>query len=333
MSTLCSGKATGKSKSSRYFVIVVRSVWSAPSRSLSCRTRSGRKLKKIAASLAGSSARTVLAPERDDELVRDAGVIALLDTRDGRVRGRRCTPMEDGVESQLRPLPAVVPVHRVVAPGDRGDAGVGQPGQVSHGRGRRHVPPVRERMDPRPLRHALALRELEQRAQVVDVRMDAAVGDEAEQVHVSAPLARTAERRDERLVLEERAVGDRAVDALEVLVEHPAGADRQVPDLRVAHLPRRQPDRLARRGDSRVRILGPQPVEHGRRGELDGVPGTRRRAAPAVEDDERYERERAAASHIATNESTSSDAPPTSAPSTSGCAISSAAFSGLTEPP
>jgi len=48
-------EATGKSKSSRYRVMVVRSTPSPPSFSESCRVRSGRKLKKIAASFAGSS--------------------------------------------------------------------------------------------------------------------------------------------------------------------------------------------------------------------------------------------------------------------------------------
>ena len=240
--------------------------------------------------------------------------------------------MEDGVQSQLCALPAVVPVHCVVAPGDGGDPGVGQLGQVSNGRRGRHVPPVRERMDPGAMGHALPLRELEQRAQVVDVRMDSAVRDEAQQVHVAVPFARAPERGDERLILEERAVRDRAVDALEVLIEHPAGADRQVTHLGVAHLSRWESDGLARCGQSRVRVLRPQPVEHRRRCELDGVPRTRGRTAPPVEDDERYERERAAASHIATNESMSRDAPPTSAPSTPGCASSSSAFSGLTDP-
>ena len=144
---------------------------------------------------------------------------------------------------------------------------------------------------------------------------------------------RAAERRDERLVLEERPVGDGAVDALEVLVEHAAGADRQMADLGVAHLPGRQADRLAGGGEPRVRVLRPEPVEDRRVGELDRVPRPGRGAAPPVEDDERYERERAAASHIAANESMSSEAPPTSAPSMSGSAISSAALSGLTEPP
>ena len=50
------------------------------------------------------------------------------------------------------------------------------------------------------------------------------------------------------------------------------------------------------------------------------LPGPGRRAAPAVQDHERYERERCRRAQIAANDSTSSEAPPTSAPSTSGCA-------------
>ena len=83
----------------------------------------------------------------------------------------------------------------------------------------------------------------------------------------------------------------------------------------------------------RVRVVAPQPVEDGRLGELDRVARAGRRDAPAVEDDERYEGIRAAVSHIALNDSTSSEAPPTRAPSTSGCASSTPALSGLTEPP
>ena len=49
------------------------------------------------------------------------------------------------------------------------------------------------------------------------------------------------ERADERRVLEEGAVLDRVVDAHQVLVEHAAGADRQMADLGVAHLPGGRP--------------------------------------------------------------------------------------------
>ncbi len=75
---------------------------------------------------------------------------------------------------------------------------------------------------------------------------------------------------------------------------------------------------LARRRELGVREIAPQAVENGRLGQLDRVAGTGRGDPPAVEDDERYEGIRAAVSHIALKESTSSDAPPTRAPSTSG---------------
>ena len=150
-------------------------------------------------------------------------------------------------------------------------------------------------------------------------------------MHVPSSFARALEGADERGVLEERAVADRDVHALEILEEDPARADREMADLGVAHLALGQPDRLARGLQRRVRIFAPEPVEDGRLRELDRVAGSGRRAAPAVEDDERYEVD--AARQIAAKESGSSEAPPTRAPSTDVCDMSSAAFSGLTEPP
>src|SRR4029453_14780157 len=111
----------------------------------------------------------------------------------------------------------------------------------------------------------------------------------------------------------------------------PARANGERPDLGVAHLALRQPDRLARRLQRRVWVLVPEPVEDGCLGQLDRVPSAGRRAAPAVEDHERYEDD--AARQIAAKESGSSEAPPTSAPSTDVCDKSSAASPGLTDPP
>src|SRR2546421_577994 len=159
--------------------------------------------------------------------------------------------------------------------------------------------------------------------------MHAPVRDEPEQVDVLATLERAAQR----LVLEELAAFDRLVHAHEVLEEDAARADREVPDLGVAHLACRQADGLAGSLELPVRIVAPEPVEDGRLGELDRVSRPGWSDPPAVEDDERYEGIRAAVSHIALKESTSRDAPPTRAPSTSGCASSAPALSGLTEPP
>ena len=163
------------------------------------------------------------------------------------------------------------------------------------------------------------------------MRVDASFRDEAEEVHGAAAILRALEHGPQRRVLEERAVADGGVHALQVLEEDPAGSDRQMPDLGVAHLSGREPDGLTRCRERRVRELAPEPVEDRRSRQLDGVAGTGRSAAPAVEDDERYEVD--AARQIAAKESGSSEAPPTSAPSIADWERSSAAFSGLTEPP
>ena len=154
----------------------------------------------------------------------------------------------------------------------------------------------------------------------------------------AASLAGAAEGADERVVRHERPVLDGAGHADEVLVQDPPRPDREVSDLRVPHLAVRQPDRGTGCDELRRRIAGDEVVEDGRPRELDGVSRSRRSDPPPVEDHERDERQpvrahETAARQIAANDSGSSEAPPTSAPSTAGCAISSAAFSGLTEPP
>src|SRR5918995_1139438 len=167
---------------------------------------------------------------------------------------------------------------------------------------------------------------------MVDVRVNSAVGDEAQEMDVRLSLTRACERVHERRVLEELAGRDGVVDPHEVLEDDAAGADREVADLGVAHLAGRQPDGLTRRVQGRVRKALPELVEDGRLRQLDGVPGAGRSAPPAVEDDERYERIRAAASQMAVNDSTSRDAPPTRAPSTSRSPNRGSTLSGLAEP-
>ena len=170
-----------------------------------------------------------------DELVGRAALVALTHRLDRIVR-LFAHSSTNRVKGAIRPVPALVAVHRVVAAGDGGDPVGGQLGEIVHGGVRRDVPAVGEGVDP-----GLLGREAEQGSQVVDVRVDTAVGDEAEQVHLVAAL----ECRDERRILEEGAILDRLVHAHQVLVEDAAGTDRQVADLGVAHLPRRQADRLA----------------------------------------------------------------------------------------
>src|SRR5688572_30007519 len=104
---------------------------------------------------------------------------------------------DDCGQGAVRALPALVAIHGVVPATHRGDALAGQLREVLDRRVRGDVPSVRERMDPRLLR-----RETKQRTQVVDVRVNPAVGDETQQVDALP----TIERRAKRLVLEERPV-------------------------------------------------------------------------------------------------------------------------------
>ena len=270
----------------------------------------GQLARAVGAEVEEDRAVAVLEPraavdhDRLDELVGDARVVACPDGGD-RVGGMRALAAHDGGVRALGSLPALVAVHRPVAPGHGRDPSDRELGEVVGGRVGRDVAPVGEGVDP-----CLLGREAEERLHVVDVRVDAAVRDETEEVNTIAPLEGAAER----VILEEGAVLDRLVHTHQILVEDAPGPDRQMADLRVPHLPRGESNRLAGGLEGRVRVLAPEPVEDGRVGELHGIPRPGRRAAPAVEDDERYE----AASQIAAKDSTSREAPPTSAPSTSG---------------
>ena len=106
-----------------------------------------------------------------------------------------------------------------------------------------------------------------------------------------------------------------------------------MPDLGVPHLPLGQTDGTPGRDQATVGIVVPERVEDRRVRHVHGVAGAGRSEAPAVEDDQDDRLGHEAAAAIASRLSASSEAPPTSAPSMSGCASSSAAFSGLTEPP
>ncbi len=129
-------------------------------------------MKKIALSF-GAETGASLDHDRLDELVRHGPVVARLDGGDG-IRRRRPS-INDRVERALRALPTTVAIHGVVAAADGGDAFGRQLGQVVDRGVRGDITSVRERMDP-----GFLGREAQQRAQVVDVGVDAAVGDEAE---------------------------------------------------------------------------------------------------------------------------------------------------------
>ena len=95
---------------------------------------------------------------------------------------------------------------------------------------------VDEHIAPRPRCFAI----FEQRVQMRQLRMHAAVAAQAHQVQ--AVPARVLHRFEQHRILEELARRDHQVDARDVHVDHAAGADVQVAHFAVAHLSFRQPD-------------------------------------------------------------------------------------------
>ncbi len=260
-------------------------------------------------------------------------------------------PVDEHVVGELDPVPALVSVHRVVAPNHRADparAELVHPPldrrQVAGARIGERVAPVGERVE-HEVRDAEFSREADERLDVGPAGVHAAVGHEPDQVD---PLG-AGEGATEDLIRAELAVLDREVDPGEVLHDHRAGAEVEVADLGVAHLALGQADGAPARGQLGVRIALPERIEHRRGRERNRVPGPRLGDAPPIENDERRTgrrqcigpgRQRAhgpvappAALTIAANDSASRLAPPTRAPSMSGNASSSAALSALTLPP
>ncbi len=197
---------------------------------------------------------------------------------------------------------------------------------------RRDVTPVGNRVH-RDIGHPDRRCQSHEAAQVVDVAMHASVGDQTNDMERAraSPCPFAGCNQSGRVP---KIVSRCVRDPHQILSNNPTGADCKMPDLRIAHLPLRESYLASGGNQLAMGAITPQLIEDGRVGELDCVAGPWWRNAPAIEDDEDNGRGHGrAAAAIASRLSASSAAPPTSAPSTSGSAISSAAFSGLTEPP
>ncbi len=130
------------------------------------------------------------------------------------------------------------------------------------------------------------------RDQVVLVAVNAAVGQQAHEVHGLAGGDCFIHRRADRRVLEELAVADRFGHACEVLVYHSSGAEVHVADFRVAHLAVRQTHVHTGTGDQAVGYGGSQAVEYRLVGRVHGVVVVAFTVSEAIENyqDQRFRR-------------------------------------------
>src|SRR4029077_12387741 len=153
---------------------------------------------------------------RHDDLIGLVLLVGGLDRLGGAGRLLAAT-VDDRVVGELDPLPAGVAVHRVVAAADGGDAaGLAQPAlqlpQVVATAVRQGVAAVGGGVED-DVGNALLGGQLDAGLDVVPAGVDPTVGDEAEQVQAAAGArARPLAGGQQRLVLEEAAVGDGIVD-------------------------------------------------------------------------------------------------------------------------
>ena len=134
--------------------------------------------------------------------------------------------------------------------------------------------------------HAAAPALAEDLEQVLLVTVDAAVGDEAEQVERPSLAGRERESAGEHRVPRHAAPGEGLPDAGHVHVDDAAGTEGHVADLGVPHLPGRETHRFPRGLDLRHRELATHALEEGCVGPRGGVARAAVAEAEAVEHDQ-----------------------------------------------
>ena len=150
------------------------------------------------------------------------------------------------------------------------------------GASRRRIPAIEKGVNGD--RDALGSQRLGRGRHVILVRMHAARRHQAHDVGRTAGNPERIDEIAERPPFGQRPVGHRGVDLGQILQDDPAGADRHVPDLGVAHLTARQADEMLRRFAQRVGAGCRQPVPDRRFRPGDGVVFRFGAMPPAVQD-------------------------------------------------
>ncbi len=226
-----------------------------------------------------------------DELVGDAVVVAFADAGDGvGVAAAGWVSGDHGAEGLGFLLPAVVAVHGVVAAADAGELAGADLGEllvelfeIACAAGGEGVAAVEEGVDVDALEVVLR-GHAEEGVEVSELGVDAAVGDEADEVQGVAALGCVVHGLDEGGVLEELAGGDGGVDAGDVHADDAAGAEVEVADFGVAHLAVGEADEVVAGADEGVGVVAEESVVGGLARKGDGVGVGFGAVSPAVED-------------------------------------------------
>src|SRR5215470_13964026 len=121
---------------------------------------------------------------------------------------------------------------------------------------------------------------------MINVRVDAALGEQSKNVQASFTAARMLHGREQNGVAEELAILDHQVDARDVHVNDAPGTDVEMADLAITHLAVGQADIVSAGLDERVGILVQQAVVIGLASKRNGIGLGFGAVSPAIEDDE-----------------------------------------------
>ena len=132
-----------------------------------------------------------------------------------------------------------------------------------------------------------ALRQIEQREKVLVDRVHAARANESQEVQSPVFLLYVPASTHEGRIGVEASVGDGRRDAYKILHHHASGAEIQVSDLAVAHLPFGQADAKSGSFEQRARAAAPERIPGRGVGECDCVAVSFGAVAPSIEYDER----------------------------------------------
>ncbi len=167
----------------------------------------------------------------------------------------------------LHPIPTLISIHRPKTAANQPRltiAGLGKMSQqllqITQTAGGRHIAPIQKAMHV-SFRHSLLLSQLQQSQQMLKMAMHAAVGKQAQQVQAASfGLSRLTGSQQLR-ILSKIPVGYGLINGRQILVNHSACANIQMPHFGIAHQPRRQAHRQTTSRQLSMRAALPERVK------------------------------------------------------------------------
>ena len=189
--------------------------------------------------------RAMFAAERQNKFIGDSLGVAVFDPCGGVAFKGHFTP-NNGVVMQLHALPALVPVHAVVAPADGGNFSYPrlcelplQRLDISLSACGRNVPAVHKAVNVNFFK-SVAFCHVDKGEKVLNVAVNAAVGQKPHKMQSAAALLGVLHGGNEGGIFEKFTIVNGLCDARQRLIDNSARADIGMPHLGISHLPLRQ---------------------------------------------------------------------------------------------